>query len=595
MRSLPKIILFILLIPAIEGMGQMVVVDAAVLGDLPGLRYVPDVEGKVLVSERLVSGFEKYQLNEVPTVYNNWPQVRPGANEEGGAFGDLDNDSSLELIYTVGNKVYAFNSDGTSVAGWPRTLDYPTDGAPAFGDIDGDGFGEIVVTTHQPSTFANGTIYAFEINGTDMPGFPIAITGGALRTPCLADINGDGALEIVVTIRKHPEGFIHVYNGNGTMMPGWPQRLDYVPGSAIAVGDITGDDIPEIVTESYYGLHAFTHDGFLMPGFPYYPGTGRVFSYSTPVLADIDGDGLREIICGDHSIVNSSGAIHIVRHDGTAFPGWPKYTSYWVYGPPSVGDINSDGLLDVIVGDQTLSATPQNQVYAWTAMTGEMLPGFPITGVWAVNSQVILADIDGDGMIELMFDDNTSVGKYQGYNHDGTPMDGWPLAVTGTTFYSPPLVVDIDLNGGLDIAGAGYDQSSGNTSLYLWDAHVPMNDNLAYLPILQYNTRHNGVYGDNLMVGGTGAEPGITLGYALYPNPAGAWLTVSGRQSAAGSRQPAVCITIADLYGRGLRSLTGVLLPCDLNISFLPAGTYILRIEEERGRSVMMKFIKLNP
>lgn len=604
-RSAQRSILFALLLFSAVASGQMVVVDAVMVRQIPELRFTPDVEGKVLVSEQLVSGFEKYQLNEVPTVYNNWPLTWPGANEEGGVYGNLDNDPALELVYTIGNKIYAFNSNGTAVPGWPRTLDYPTDGSPAFGDIDGDGFGEIVVTTHQPSTFANGTIYAFEINGTDVVGFPVSTTGGALRSPALADLNGDGALEIIVTIRKHPEGFIHVYQGNGAMLSGWPQRLDYVPGSAAAVGDITGDNIPEIVTESYYGLHAFTNDGFLMPGFPYYPGTNRVFSYSTPVLADIDDDGIREIICGDHSLANSSGAIHIVRNDGTAYPGWPKLTSYWVYGPPSVGDINGDGLLDVIVGDQTLSATPLNKLYGWTAMTGDPLPGFPITGIWAVNSQVILADIDGDGMVELMFDDNTSVGKYQGYNHDGTPMDGWPLPVSGSTFYICPLVFDMDLNGGTDIAGAGYDQSTGNTKLYLWNAHAPMNDELAILPILQYNTRHNGVYGDYLMVGTPDQPIPEELRWYLYPNPAGKQLTVNGlsrAQRGSNGQQPvlssgpegsSVSISISDLSGRKISTITNKFLPVDLDISELPAGTYFLQVIDQEGQAGTLKFVRV--
>ena len=84
--------------------------------------------------------------------------------------------------------------------------------------------------------------------------------------------------------------------------------MDYVPGSEVAVGDINGDEIPEIITESAYYLHAYTPGGTLMPGFPYSPGPDRVFSYSTPVLADLDEDGNREIICGDHSQTDGSGA-----------------------------------------------------------------------------------------------------------------------------------------------------------------------------------------------------------------------------------------------------------------------------------------------
>ncbi|MFO7614844.1 MAG: T9SS type A sorting domain-containing protein [Bacteroidales bacterium] len=524
-RSVPVIIL--LLFSVLFTYGQFRVVDATRMQVMPGRQFIPDVEGKVLVSDAVYEQIEQYETGQVPTVYPLWPVSRTGTVEEGGVWGNCDNDPDLEIIYAVGNQVYAFNSNGSLVSGWPRTLDYPTDGAPAFGDIDGDGYGEIVVTTHQPATFAVGSIYAFEINGANVQGFPVSTVGGALRTPVLADLDGDGALEIIVTIRKHPEGFIHVYRGNGTMFPGWPQRMDYVPGSAAAAGDITGNGVPEVIAQSYYGLHAFTADGMLMPGFPYYPGTNRVFSYSTPVLADINQNGLREIICGDHALDSGNGAIHVVKNDGTAFPGWPKFTNAWVYGPPSVGDIDGDGLLDIAVGDQMISITPQNKVYAWTAVTSNPLPGFPITGIWAVNSQIMLADLDGDGMIELIFDDNTSVGKYQGYNHDGTPMEGWPLYLNGSTFYISPMIFDVKLDGMMDISGAGYVQATNTTNIYFWNAHVAMNSELAILPILQYNTRHSGVYGDYLMVGSPEIRPEPEDTWVIYPNPATTRLNIN--------------------------------------------------------------------
>ena len=140
-------------------------------------------------------------------------------------------------------------------------------------------------------------------------------------------------------------------------------QLDYIPGSAVAVGDITGDNIPEIVAESYYSIYAFDVNGNVLEGFPFTPGNERVFSYSTPVLADLDGDGKREIIAGDHSLAAGNGAVHILKWDGSVFPGWPKYTGYWIYGPPAVGDIDGDGSLDIAIGDQVLSGSPVSKVF----------------------------------------------------------------------------------------------------------------------------------------------------------------------------------------------------------------------------------------
>lgn len=575
---------------------QPVVIDASELVNTDGLRYLPDVEGKVLIDEGYLNYFSGVDMMNDITVFPQWPVTRPGSNERGGIFGNLDADPGLELVYPVGAALYAFNTDGTDVDGWPETLDYPTDGAPAFGDIDGDGVGEIVVTTHVSSTFASGKIYAFETDGTDVTGFPVTTVGGGVRSPVLADIDGNGTLEIIIAVRAWPEGLIYVFNGDGTVFPGWPVRMDYIPGSAVAVGDITGDETPEIVAESYYGLHAYRTDGVLLPGFPYYPGLNRVFSYSTPVLADLDDDGNREIICGDHSIQDGSGAVHVVKNDGTSMENWPNYTDSWVYSPPSIGDINDDGFPDVVVGDQMLSASPANKVYAWDATEAEDLPGFPVTGVFGVNSQIILADLDGDDEIELMFDDNTSDGKYPGYNHDGTIMEGWPLVVDGSTFYINPLVVDINLDGIMAISGGGYNQAISSTNLYLWNANVGYNAELAVLPVLQYNTRHNGVFGDYLMVGTQEVPEKTDGGWKIFPNPATTRLTLSPPGIQGNSRLPQnMQIVIYQssgikIYGQKFKSAGGDL---HFDLRMYPAGIYWIEINSDISLEETIKFILL--
>jgi hypothetical protein len=134
-------------------------------------------------------------------------------------------------------------------------------------------------------------------------------------------------------------------------------------------------------------------------------------------------------------------------------------------------------------------------VYGWDK-DGMALNGFPIGPIWAVNCQIILADLDGDNMLELMFDDNTGNGIYNGYNHDGTMMEGWPITVTGTSFFINPFVTDIEGDGMLNLNGGGYDSNADKSYIYLWTNEVGYNEQKAVLPVLQYNVRHTGVYGE---------------------------------------------------------------------------------------------------
>ena len=74
-----------------------------------------------------------------------------------------------------------------------------------------------------------------------------------------------------------------------------------------------------------------------------------------PAVADISGDGLKEVIYG-------SGGYMLYAWDGTGeiAPGWPKFTGHWILGSPAVGDIDGDGYLDVVV------STREGWLHAWS-------------------------------------------------------------------------------------------------------------------------------------------------------------------------------------------------------------------------------------
>jgi len=525
-----------------------------------GQQFIPDVMGRCNLSAttRLESAeSDSEDVNRAINLYFNWPQSAPGRQQRGGVYANLDLDPELEILYTIGSQISAWNIDGTPVPGWPQALIFSTSGAPACGDVDGDGDDEIVVCTSTIDSGNEGYLHVFERDGSIAEGFPIALHGGGTRTPALGNIDDDEALEIVIAERDWPRGFVCVYNGDGTTCPGWPVKLDHVPGSAAAVGDLNDDGLAEIVAESYYSVYVFNTFGNTLTGFPYTPGHGRVFSYSTPVLADLNGDGQREIICGDHSITDGDGKIHVIRNDGFGYPGWPPRTAQWIYGPPAVGDIDGDGSPDIAVGDQILSGMPIDSVYAWDNR-GDLLPGFPVGPIWAVNSQIILADLDDDQKVELIFDDNTGLNQYLGYNHDGSPMEGWPLNLSGSSFFTNPFVVDIDGDGELDMSGGGH--SEGVSFIHLWDANVPDRVEYNFLTMLQYGPRHDGVYDPDryLTVDFTRSEETGMLN--CMPNPCCGLAMISIPETSSdflgGLPGEALKVSIYRADGRKIRSLS---------------------------------------
>lgn len=552
MKTSSLVFLLVLAIAVLSGFGTEQDRIARVSGKL----ILPDVMNNVNILEGDNAGScsRTVNLDSFP-LFTGYPKHVSGTSFEGGIVCNMDTDPELEVVYGIGFTVQAWNLDGTAVPGWPKTVSsYPVEGAPAFGDIDGDGQGDIVVTNHGATS--GGFIYAFRRDGNPVPGFPIT-HGYSTRTPVLADLDNDGAMEIIVNKRLSSAGEVWVYKGNGTVFTGWPRPIGHVPASSAAVGDITGDGVPEIMGESYTALYAWKANGDTLPGFPFYMPNGDVNSYSSPVLADVDNDGYRDIVFGTH-VLGGGGFVYVLKRDGTQLPNWPRTTGYWIYGPPAVGNIDADTLLDIAVGDQVLSGVPADYLFAWNR-NGIALQGFPIGPLNAINNQIAIADLDNDGMMELMIDDNTTAGIYLAYNHDGTPLAGWPITTTGTTFFNMPCLTDVNRDGILDVVGAAREGTSF-TNVYLWNTGVEYHGNKVTIPVWQYNNQHDGVYRDPTIVDVRGSDPGIASGFHLfqnYPNPFNPGTKIGFQISAHGY----VSIKLYDILGREVTTLVNEVKP----------------------------------
>ncbi|MBD3305481.1 hypothetical protein GF339_03795 [candidate division KSB3 bacterium] len=170
---------------------------------------------------------------------------------------------------------------------------------------------------------------------------------------------------------------------------------------------------------------------------------------SSPVFGDLDGDGILEIVVG-----SDNNKVYAWKPDGTLMPGWPVTTGDSVRSSPALADIDGDGRLDVIVGSF------DNKVYIWN-FNGSLLPGWPAVTGSVVYSSPAVGDIDGDQRPEVVvgsFDN-----KVYAWNADGTLVRGWPKP-TGLFVYSSPALADLD-NDGLREVIVGTD----NNRVFAWN------------------------------------------------------------------------------------------------------------------------------
>jgi hypothetical protein len=292
------------------------------------------------------------------------------------------------------------NGDGTLNAVRLSPTSFQGGSAPngllATGDLNGDGIPDAVLSTSysiRPFLAAGGGVFA--------PGTEVLLNGSSVVGLAAGDFNGDGQLDLAVVFDIANSIEILLGQGDGTfvqtpLIP-IPDFTGY--GQSLAVGDFDGDGKLDLaVTKTDFSNTLFAL--FVFPGigdgtFGTPTETGLTATATQLLAADFNGDGKADL-AAINSYPSTVLDVFLSQGGGTFQPAVPYAMSDGARGM-TAADLRHSGHLDLVVGNanhNTLTILPGH---------GDGSFGTPsIIGLGSPVAQVVAADFDGDGNLDLL-------------------------------------------------------------------------------------------------------------------------------------------------------------------------------------------------
>lgn len=296
-----------------------------------------------------------------------------GEDSEDVALFDVDGDGRLDLLFVTEdlggtNELWLQADDG-----WSRASErLPTAGVTngvAVGDLDGDGALEVVLANA-------GDEAAWSLDGAG--GFVDRTgdvwtegTGASSQDPELADLDGDGDLDLVVANESGDTALF--FNDGGVLTPGAFPTSVQEETREVDAGDLDGDGDLDLVLANVGWGSGPSQDRWLEND-----GTGSFSSRELPPdpyetldvdLVDLDHDGDLDILRANVDVVAGrlvAAPFDAFLNDGAGtFSPAPEALLPWVDGEGldvEVGDLDGDGWADLYL----CASSSRDTVLLWT-------------------------------------------------------------------------------------------------------------------------------------------------------------------------------------------------------------------------------------
>jgi outer membrane protein assembly factor BamB len=283
----------------------------------------------------------------------------------------VDGDGRLEILHgEFGGSVLCLNAE-TGSAAWEISVDprAAIQTAPTLLDADGDGQLDFVVATWNRTSGDTNRVSLYR--GRDQKllwSFPLANV--VYHGSAVTDLDHDGRLELLL---GDYSGTIYALNAeDGSVL--WTHRHPggYYIGGPVSLGDLNGDGTCEAVAVDWYNVLALNADGSVLWE---YDIDHYASCFRGAALADIDGDARPDVLFG-----TSRGQLVALRGTtGTAL--WTldlaaQYgdSAFALDHAPVVADLDGDGTRDVFIvgghGEYPAFSNDFGRAYAVSAGQG---------------------------------------------------------------------------------------------------------------------------------------------------------------------------------------------------------------------------------
>jgi len=412
----------------------------------------------------------------------------PEAGREGKlAFASVEEEA---VVFTASNS-------GKRPSFWQKAV-YGSGGSSAdqlvIADVNGDSKPDLVIANGcgDAACQTDGSVAVLLGNGdgTFQPSVTYDSGGGGATSVTVADVDGDGKLDVVVANCSANPSFecgsgvvgVLLGNGDGTLRPVVTYSSGGYGATSVSVVDVNGDGKPDLLVANEWldcvlcanggvGVLLGNGDGTFQAAVTY-PSDG--YGVWSLAVGDVNGDGKPDVLLTDcasdpnNDCFAGTGLVDVMlgNGDGSFQPAVSYGSGGQLAFSVAVKDLNGDGKLDLVVanaGSNTLGV-----LLGDGDGTFEPAVAYHSGGLFPLG--VAIADVNGDGKPDLIaVNDNCENGCPQGSagvlagNGDGT--FGSAVAYSSGAYRASSVAVaDINGDGKPDIAIAdncGVAPSSG--------------------------------------------------------------------------------------------------------------------------------------